>query len=81
MKRRVAVISGDGIGPEQTEATMRVLEAAQQRFGLDLEFTSVDAGDECFRKRGEALPKDTIEAIKASDAVLKGPVGELARDV
>ncbi|MBS7623526.1 isocitrate/isopropylmalate dehydrogenase family protein, partial [Candidatus Bathyarchaeota archaeon] len=74
-------ISGDGIGPEQTEATLRVLEAAQQRFGLDLEYTFVDAGDECFRKRGEALPKDTIEAIKAADVVLKGPVGELARDV
>jgi len=81
MKKHIAVIPGDGIGPEQTEATLRVLEATQRRFGVDLAFTMVDAGDECFKNRGEALPKDTIETIKGSDAVLKGPVGEMARDV
>jgi len=80
-ERRVTVIPGDGIGPEQTEATLRVLEAAKDRFGLGLAFTKVDAGDECFRKRGQALPQDTMEVVKNSDAVLKGPVGEMAREV
>ncbi len=79
--RRVAVIPGDGIGPEQVEATLKVLEAVQQKFGFNISFVMVDAGDECFRKKGEALPQDTIEAIKDSDAILKGPVGEMARDV
>ncbi|MBS7650065.1 MAG: isocitrate/isopropylmalate dehydrogenase family protein [Candidatus Bathyarchaeia archaeon] len=82
MKRlRIALIPGDGIGPEQTEATIAVLEAVQQRFGFDIDFVKVEAGDECYRKTGEALPKDTIEAIKNTDAILKGPVGEMARDV
>jgi len=80
-ERRVAVIPGDGIGPEQTEATLRVLEAVREKFRLGLTFTKVDAGDECFRKRGAALPNETLEAVKNSDAVLKGPVGEMARDV
>ncbi|MGQ9542890.1 MAG: isocitrate/isopropylmalate dehydrogenase family protein [Candidatus Bathyarchaeia archaeon] len=82
MKRlRIALIPGDGIGPEQTEATLKVLEAVQRRFGVDLDFIKVEAGDECYRRRGEALPRDTLETIKNTDAVLKGPVGEMARDV
>jgi 3-isopropylmalate dehydrogenase len=80
-ERKVAVIPGDGIGPEQTEATLKVLEALREKFGIDLAFTKVDAGDECFRRRGAALPQDTLESIRNSDAVLKGPVGEMAREV
>ncbi len=60
---------------------MKVLEAVQKRFGLDLDMVEVEAGDKCFERRGVALPEETVEAIKGSHACLKGPVGETAADV
>jgi 3-isopropylmalate dehydrogenase len=77
----ISLIRGDGIGPELTEATLKVLEAAQRKFGLKLNMVEAEAGDTCFEKRGVALPDDSIEKIKASQACLKGPVGETAADV
>jgi 3-isopropylmalate dehydrogenase len=77
----ISLIRGDGIGPELTDATLKVLEAAQQKFGLKLNLIKADAGDTCFEKRGVALPEDSIQKIKASHACLKGPVGETAADV
>ncbi|MFH0896586.1 MAG: isocitrate/isopropylmalate dehydrogenase family protein [Candidatus Bathyarchaeota archaeon] len=77
----ISLIPGDGIGPEQTEATLKVLEAAQRKNGLTLNIVWTEAGDECLKKRGVALPEDTVEAIRSSDACLKGPVGETVADV
>jgi len=78
---KVALIPGDGIGPEITEATLKVLNAVQERFDLTLEFITLEAGDACFEKRGVALPEETVEAIKSSHVCLKGPVGETAAEV
>jgi len=78
---RIALIPGDGIGPEITEATLKVLDAVQKRFNVSLDFTTLEAGDACFEKRGVALPEETLEAIKKSHVCLKGPVGETAADV
>jgi len=78
---KISVIRGDGIGPELTEATMKVLDAAQQKFGLKLKMIEAEAGDICCKKRGVPLPEDSIEKIKESHACLKGPVGETAADV
>jgi len=77
----ISLISGDGIGPELTEATLKVLEASQKTFGIRLKFVEVEAGDSTLAKRGAALPLDSVEKIKASHACLKGPVGETAADV
>lgn len=77
----ISLIRGDGIGPELTEATLKVLKAVQQKFGLNLDVVEVEAGDNCFEKRGVALPEESIQRIKASHACLKGPVGETAADV
>ena len=77
----ISVIRGDGIGPELTEATMKVLDAAQQKFGLKLKMIEAEAGDTCYEKRGVALPEDSVQKIKDSHACLKGPVGETAADV
>jgi len=78
---QIALIPGDGIGPELTEATLKVLDAVQKRFGLGLKIVEVEAGDGCLAKRGVALPQETIETIRNSHACLKGPVGETAADV
>jgi 3-isopropylmalate dehydrogenase len=78
---KISLIPGDGIGPELTEATLKILNAVQQRFNIVLDIIQVEAGDACFEKRGVALPEETIEAIRNSHACMKGPVGETAADV
>lgn len=74
---KIAVIPGDGIGKEVMEATLHVLEA------LDVEFdyTFADAGDEHQEVSGVALPKETIDVVKTSQACLFGAAGESAADV
>lgn len=74
---KIAVIPGDGIGKEVMEATLNVLDT----LGLDLEYEFGEAGDECKEKNGIALPEETIQLIKKSDACLFGAAGETAADV
>lgn len=78
---KIVVIPGDGVGPELTDATLKVLNAAQKSFDLQLKLVQAEAGDECFKKKGKALPEETVHEIKNSHACLKGPVGETAADV
>lgn len=74
---KIAVIPGDGIGKEVMEPTIDVLD------NLDLSFNYkyVDAGDDCKLDCGEALPDDTLNVVKKSDACLFGAAGETAADV
>lgn len=78
---RISVIPGDGIGPEQTEATTTVLRRIEEVFHVRFDFVEVEAGDACQKKCGNPLPDDTVQGLRASDACLKGPVGETAYDV
>ncbi len=78
---QIALIPGDGIGPELTESTMKVLNAVQKKFPVSLDIVEAEAGDACLQKRGVALPDDTVKKIKSAHACLKGPVGETAADV
>jgi isocitrate dehydrogenase (NAD+) len=66
---KIAVISGDGIGPEITEAALLVLG----NLGLKLEFIKVAAGLNAWKKYKNQLPQETIDIIKSSDVCLKGP--------
>ena len=77
----ISLIQGDGIGPELTEATLKVLDAVQKRYGFKLNIIPAEAGDAVLEKRGAALPEDSVQKIKDSHACLKGPVGETAADV
>ncbi|MEM1575095.1 MAG: isocitrate/isopropylmalate dehydrogenase family protein [Nitrososphaerota archaeon] len=77
----IAIIPGDGIGPEQIEATLIVLDAIQEKLNLKFKYSFLEAGDNCFKKYGIALPEETIKAIEKADATLKGPVGETAAEV
>jgi len=77
----VAVIPGDGIGPEVTQATLEVLQALENRFSLSFDFKNVEAGDGSKSKFGIALPEKSYQTISSSNACLKGPVGESAKQV
>ncbi len=78
---KVAVIRGDGIGPEVVGVTLEVLKKLIEKYSLDIQFLEAEAGDRAKEKYGEALPKKSYEVILESDAILKGPVGETAADV
>jgi len=67
---RVTLIPGDGIGPEVTEATRRVLEASGVSFAWNLR----DAGMEAAEKHGDVLPEATVESIRQNGVGLKGPI-------
>lgn len=74
---KIAIVPGDGIGREVMEATLDIME----KLNLNFEFSFGEAGDECMEKCGEALPEETLNIIKKSDACLFGAVGETAADV
>lgn len=75
MKYKIAVIPGDGIGPEVISEAMKVLDAVAARFGHVFRYKMLLAGGKAIDKTGECLPKETVEQAKNSDAVLLGAVG------
>ena len=75
------MIRGDGIGPEQADSAKRVLEAISDGSSTKFTINEVDAGDRALTKHGKALPQESVEVIRKSQACLKGPVGESAADV
>ena len=77
----ISLITGDGIGPELSESAISVLETIHDKLDVKTKITSLDAGDSALEKFGKALPDETFQSIKSSDACLKAPVGESAADV
>ncbi|MDR0918746.1 MAG: 3-isopropylmalate dehydrogenase [Oscillospiraceae bacterium] len=75
MNARIAVIPGDGIGPEVTKEAVNVLKVIEEKFAHKFEFIELDAGGCAIDKYGECLPKETVNECKKSDAVLLGAVG------
>lgn len=71
------VLPGDGIGPEITEATIAVLEAANQRFKLGLELEYRDIGFVAFDKAGTTLPDGVLARAREVDGVILGPISHL----
>jgi tartrate dehydrogenase/decarboxylase/D-malate dehydrogenase len=72
---RLAVIPGDGVGPEVVDATVPVLDAALRVTGQSLEVTELDWGGERYLREGAAMPADGAEVIRRHDAALFGAVG------
>ena len=72
---RVAVIAGDGVGPDVVSAARMVVDAAGQTFGFSVEWTEVLAGGACIDANGVAITSDGLEVAGAADAVLLGAVG------
>ncbi len=75
MEKRIAVIAGDGIGPEVIGETLRVLGHATNGTGLELTYTHYLAGGCAIDSVGRPLPEETLKGAKESDAVLLGAVG------
>ena len=75
MKYQIALIPGDGIGPEVTDQAVRVLQKVGDTFGHTFETKKILAGGAAIDACGECLPQETIDVCKASDAVLLGAVG------
>jgi 3-isopropylmalate dehydrogenase len=73
--KQVAVLAGDGIGPEVMAEAIKVLDAAQHRFGFSLRFAHADVGGLAIDRHGEALPAATLQLCEQSDAILFGSVG------
>jgi len=72
---RIAVLSGDGIGPEVMVQALRALTAIQKRFGIQFEFVPADVGGAAIDRQGEALPSGTLKICESSKAILFGSVG------
>ena len=72
---RIAVLAGDGIGPEVMAEGLRVLEAAAKKFAIGLSFYHKLVGGAAIDEQGSALPQETLKACEEADAILFGSVG------
>ncbi len=75
MEKKIAVILGDGIGPEVTEQSMKVLNAVGKRFGHSFVYSYGLMGADAIDKTGNPLPDETVATCLASDAILFGAIG------
>jgi isocitrate dehydrogenase (NAD+) len=70
MSHRITLIPGDGIGPEITEAVLRIIKAA----AVDVEWDRHDAGLVAFKRHGMSLPKPLLDSVSRNRVALKGPI-------
>ena len=72
---RIALVPGDGIGPEVVPAAVQVLEAAGKRFGVSFEWKEFPWGCTYYTRHGRMMPEDGIASVRGFDAILLGAVG------
>jgi 3-isopropylmalate dehydrogenase len=75
MYKRIAVILGDGIGPEVTKQSLKVLDAVAQKFGHEFHYSYGLMGADAIDKTGNPLPDETLDICRDSDAILFGAIG------
>ncbi|MDE6350071.1 MAG: 3-isopropylmalate dehydrogenase, partial [Treponemataceae bacterium] len=75
MERNIALIPGDGIGPDVVAEGVKVLDAVAAKFGHSFSYTEVIAGGAAIDKWGHPLPQDQLDICLRSDAVLLGALG------
>ena len=71
----VAILSGDGIGPEVMAEALKVLDVVQQKYNFKLNYRSFDVGGVAIDKHGSPLPAETLKGCEEADAILFGSVG------
>ncbi|HPS03558.1 MAG TPA: isocitrate/isopropylmalate family dehydrogenase, partial [Candidatus Sumerlaeota bacterium] len=72
---RIAVMPGDGTGPEVTAEAVKVLKVAADKFGFKVDLTDYDFGGERYKRTGETLPDSAIEELRGYDSILLGAIG------
>ena len=72
---KIAVIPGDGTGPEVTAEAVKVLKAAAKKFGFKTELIEFDFGGERYKRTGETLPDSAVENLRKFDSILLGAIG------
>ncbi|MEJ2567820.1 MAG: isocitrate/isopropylmalate family dehydrogenase [candidate division WOR-3 bacterium] len=72
---RIAVIPGDGTGPEVVREGLKVLDAVQSKFGFKCETVEYDVGGDRYLKTGEILPDSVLEELKTFEAIYLGAIG------
>lgn len=72
---KIAVLSGDGIGPEVMAEALKVLDKISKKYKVSFDFTEAAVGGAAIDKHGKALPESTIEVCKNAQAILFGSVG------
>lgn len=71
----IAVIPGDGTGPEVTAEAVKVLDVAAEKFGFSLNRTEYDFGGERYKRTGEICPDSFVTELRTADAILLGAIG------
>ena len=72
---KIAVIGGDGTGPEVTREAIKVLDAAADKFGFKLDYTEFDFGGDRYLRTKEVLPDSAVDALRQFPAILLGAIG------
>ena len=75
MTKRIALLPGDGIGPEVMKEAVKILNAISEKFDIKFNFTHADVGGAAIDNHGTALPDETLKLCENSDAILFGSVG------
>ncbi len=73
---KIAVVAGDGIGPEVVAEGLRVLNACADKFGFGVELLELPYGTEHWLATEEIFPDDAFEKVKSCDAILLGAIGD-----
>ena len=73
--KKIAVLPGDGIGPEVTAQAIKVLNAVSATFGEEFEYQEALIGAAAIDATGNPFPQETEDACKAADAILFGAIG------
>jgi tartrate dehydrogenase/decarboxylase/D-malate dehydrogenase len=72
---KIAIIPGDGIGPEIVPAGIKVLDAAAEKFGFELQYQQFPYGAGYYKQMGKFMPDDALDILRVFDAIYFGAVG------
>ncbi|MEJ2314178.1 MAG: isocitrate/isopropylmalate family dehydrogenase, partial [Nitrospirota bacterium] len=72
---KIAVMPGDGTGPEVTAEAVKILKTAAEKFDFKVDLTEFDFGGERYKRTGETLPDSGVEELRKFDAILLGAIG------
>jgi 3-isopropylmalate dehydrogenase len=75
MTYKIVILPGDGVGPEVAREGVKILKAAQEAYGLDLDLIPYPCGGKHYKETGQEWPDQAFDSCKAADAILLGAIG------